>query len=78
MPVKLTEDRDNGVVTVDGHSIDGWIADSTCQHCNTRLVYAEHYDARLCPRCNAWVDAECSETYCTYCTRRPERPIPTE
>ena len=78
MTVDVTEDRDAGIVSVDGHYIDGWIADSTCQHCSDRLVYSERYDAYLCPRCNVWTHPKCPDSYCTFCAARPDHPISTK
>lgn len=40
----------------------------------TAISYDERYDADYCPKCNEWLEKQCSDSDCFYCRSRPERP----
>jgi hypothetical protein len=44
--------------------------------CGEQVEYDEDNDAYFCRACNAWTEAKCSDTNCSYCSKRPVRPLP--
>lgn len=42
--------------------------------CTHKKKYNELYDARYCPTCDKWIESRCSDSECSYCRQRPERP----
>jgi hypothetical protein len=71
------QDRDAGVVIIDGYRIDGWVDERRCDRCDGQRIYAETHDAFFCPRCNVWLDRTCSDPYCEFCGGRPAEPLPS-
>ena len=35
--------------------------------------YSEKYDAYFCSKCSSWLEKKCSDSYCVFCTQRPEK-----
>lgn len=69
-------ERGEWVLAPDGARILGWLeVEERCADCGAPQVYAVLFDARLCMRCNCWLEAACDDDHCDYCRRRPERPL---
>lgn len=47
-----------------------------CNRCDQRLLMSDEFDALYCGRCNRWIDSKCSDPHCSYCSKRPEWPLP--
>jgi hypothetical protein len=47
-----------------------------CPRCGARKVYNQEFDADLCPACNRWLERKCSDAGCSYCSKRPAKPLP--
>ena len=47
-----------------------------CNRCEERLLMSDEFDALYCGRCNRWIESTCSDPRCSYCSKRPERPVP--
>ena len=48
-------------------------------YCNRRdqqLLMSDEFDALYCGRCNRWIDSKCLAPHCSYCSKRPMRPLP--
>lgn len=28
----------------------------------------------FCPKCNQWIEEKCEDTYCEFCSDRPDKP----
>ncbi|MCE4048833.1 MULTISPECIES: hypothetical protein [Bacillaceae] len=70
------EEKDD-LVIIDGIEIDGSIdMEQHCKKCQHNLVYYEDYDAYFCPSCNEWTEVKCEDPNCSYCPKRPEKPLP--
>lgn len=75
--VMKIEVKDDYKVIIDGFKIDGYLEkEKTCSKCKFTLVYYEDFDAYFCPKCNEWKEAKCSDPTCSYCTNRPDKPLP--
>jgi len=40
--------------------------------------YFEKYDSYFCPKCNRWLDEQCSDPNCEFCVNRPDIPLTTK
>jgi len=47
-----------------------------CPRCGARKVYNQEFDADFCPACNRWLGRKCSDAGCSYCSKRPAKPLP--
>jgi ribosomal protein S27AE len=47
-----------------------------CNRCGQRTSMSDEFDALYCGRCNRWIDSKCSDPHCSYCSKRPVRPLP--
>jgi hypothetical protein len=47
-----------------------------CNRCDQRTSMSDEFDALYCGRCNRWIDSKCSDPHCSYCSKRPARPLP--
>ena len=74
-PMEIHEDQDEGVVSIDGYQVYGFIMDIVCRRCGGPLIMNEDYDAEFCPVCNIWLARQCGNPSCVYCPTRPERPM---
>jgi hypothetical protein len=45
-----------------------------CSVCGS-IEYNEDYDAYYCPNCNKWLEDECGDPECEFCSGRPEKPL---
>jgi hypothetical protein len=73
----ISEDSNAGIVTIGVCQIPGWIDDIACDSCGSRRICHEDYDAYFCPSCDAWLESTCSDKACSYCSQRPDRPLPS-
>ena len=46
-----------------------------CFKCKEIILYSEKYDAYYCGGCNIWLSLRCDDLFCTYCRKRPTRPL---
>lgn len=46
-----------------------------CAVCNKKVAHNELYDCYYCKYCNLWLETKCTDSECTFCTRRPEKPL---
>ncbi len=37
-------------------------------------IYNEEFDAYHCIKCNQWLEKQCSDSNCEFCSKRPEKP----
>lgn len=44
-------------------------------NCKDTQQYSEEYDAYYCTECNVWLEDICNDSECTFCQKRPERPL---
>jgi hypothetical protein len=47
-----------------------------CNRCGQPIELDWDYDAHFCRSCNRWIDSKCSDPQCSYCSKRPVRPLP--
>ena len=47
---------------------------NTCPECKRIGTYSEKFDAFVCTNCNSWLESECDDEGCAYCTGRPVSP----
>jgi hypothetical protein len=40
-------------------------------------VRHEGYDAYMCIVCDTWIESQCGDSECNYCSKRPEKPSMT-
>ncbi|HTI97724.1 MAG TPA: hypothetical protein VL527_02385 [Dongiaceae bacterium] len=78
MKKSITEDSANGMVLIGDISVPGWIDDVSCGHCGAARIYHEDYDAYFCPTCNLWLERQCGDATCSYCSKRPDKPLPNQ
>lgn len=52
----------------------GTYAGGFCENCGGRLILFFKYDAVCCPGCNQWIDPQCGDPECPYCSCRPQTP----
>ena len=74
-------EEDGNFVVINGHPVEGFVGDDTCDRCGEHHVYADDFDSFFCPGCNRWTESHpvCTDPTCPYCTKkRPERPLPVE
>lgn len=45
-----------------------------CEHCKNPGAYDEKFDAFLCVNCDCWLEKNCLEETCEFCSSRPEKP----
>ena len=47
-----------------------------CKICGSKefAMLNEQYDAYHCTKCNVWIEKQCGDPSCSYCTNRPEKP----
>lgn len=50
---------------------------NNCPHCNEVKSYSGLYDAYYCSNCDIWLEKQCDDPYCEYCSNRPEKPSET-
>jgi hypothetical protein len=60
--MRITEDKDAEVVSIDGYRLEGWIDETRCADCDSQLVHASKYDALFCPSCNVWSESPAPRT----------------
>lgn len=46
-----------------------------CPDCNSEIKYNQKYDCFYCEQCNKWLEGQCNDPCCEFCTVRPEKPI---
>ena len=46
----------------------------TCNK-DCKELYSEEYDAMYCETCNRWLEDQCDDPACEYCTARPPAPL---
>jgi len=71
----VIEDREEGLVMVNGREIDGYIDGDNCPECFERRIYFDYYDAYFCAKCNKWLESGCSDATCERCKNRPDKPV---
>lgn len=74
--MQIIEDQEKNLVIIDGLEINGFIDDTPCAVCGQPQVFYEEYDAFFCPRCNKWIDSKCGDSTYSYCSKRPDTPLP--
>lgn len=47
---------------------------SICSTCDNKASYCEQFDAMYCSSCNTWLEKNCTDPGCNYCSGRPETP----
>ena len=45
-----------------------------CPHCGGEASYSVRYDALFCPRCDVWLESDCTDSASEFCANRPEKP----
>jgi len=45
-----------------------------CPGCHKKTLYNPDFDSFYCTYCNIWVETVCGQTYCDFCSNRPEKP----
>jgi hypothetical protein len=74
--VELLVDEKRGTVVVGTHTVEGWVRpDTPCSKCGHASVHDETFDAAFCPACDRWMEAQCPDTACQYCSQRPDPPL---
>ena len=64
-------------VVINGYEIEGHIDyELVCASCGCERIFHEMYDSFFCPRCNEWLEVTCEYPDCSYCAKRPKRPLP--
>ena len=46
-----------------------------CTLCNHITILSTNYDAFYCGVCNLWAENKCTDSDCSYCGKRPEKPL---
>ncbi len=46
-----------------------------CPTCNKQVYYSYRYDALFSIKCNEWLEENCGDPYCEFCSNRPSRPL---
>ena len=65
----------NNTIKIDQEEIIGFIAKENCPKCNTKQIYYAKFDSCFCPKCNIWLETQCSDLNCNYCHNRPAKPL---
>ena len=45
-----------------------------CNRCGERIIRNEQHDAYYCPGCLRWIEPQCGDSHCPFCSRRPRKP----
>lgn len=40
-----------------------------------QVKYAGKWDAYFCVECDAWLEVQCTDPNCGFCTERPKSPV---
>lgn len=43
--------------------------------CGHKTKYSEKYDCYYCKECNKWLEGQCSDKECEFCSKRPDKPM---
>lgn len=66
---------DNKVI-IDDFEFYGQIEqEKFCFKCKSNLLYYDDFDTYFCPKCNSWIELNCSDPQCKYCPNRPVKPL---
>lgn len=49
-----------------------------CPNCSSEVKYSNQYDAYYCELCNKWLEEQCSDSDCSFCSKRPDLPSQIE
>lgn len=47
-----------------------------CNRCGQPIEMNWDFDALFCRSCNRWIESKCADPHCSYCSKRPVRPLP--
>lgn len=72
----IKENKDEGKVFIDEIVINGFVDEKFCPKCQTNKAYFDDYDSYFCPNCNVWLESQCSDPTCEFCSERPNKPLP--
>lgn len=71
---QIIDDRANGLVTIDGVRVWGFVDDRPGECLHAR-IYSQRYDAYFCANEDRWLEGACSDRSCEYCRERPAQPL---
>lgn len=52
--------------------------ENTCPCCGAEKLYSGKYDAYYCKACDVWLEGNCNDPECEFCSSRPEKPSQAE
>ncbi len=58
-----------------GDIIEEASEDKKCSECNALASYSMKFDAFLCKKCNKWLEKQCGDSKCEFCSQRPAKPL---
>jgi hypothetical protein len=80
--MNLTE-NDDGTILYRGRTLEAFTYDEEIyknenlfHECGFILLCSHAYDADFCAACNVWVTPKCEDPNCSYCSKRPAKPLP--
>ncbi|NCB38427.1 MAG: hypothetical protein EOM80_06610 [Erysipelotrichia bacterium] len=72
--MNLREEKQKGLVFIDGLPIAAFIDEDLCPTCNNNKLYSYEFDAYFCIHCNHWLEPACRDPKCPHCSKRPKKP----
>ncbi|KLU62307.1 hypothetical protein CEB3_c13510 [Peptococcaceae bacterium CEB3] len=48
--------------------------ENTCRYCGMEKLYSGKHDAHYCKACDTWLEVNCHDPECEFCSNRPEKP----
>lgn len=54
------------------------VTSNFCNKCGNERQYSNKYDAYYCELCNKWIEDECDDEKCEFCSLRPDKPSQME
>ena len=54
------------------------LREESLHECGDPRRYNAHFDSHFCVKCDAWLESQCSDALCGFCSDRPEKPSQTD